>query len=59
MCYNCGCQMADNDMGEEKNITEKTFQDAAKAMGPSVEEAKTNTLELLHSRVAAIHYHHY
>ena len=51
MCYNCGCQMADNDMGEEKNITEKTFQDAAKAMGQSVEEAKKNTLELLQQEV--------
>ncbi|HET8675825.1 MAG TPA: hypothetical protein VFO63_08575 [Blastocatellia bacterium] len=43
--------MADNDMGEEKNITEKTFQDAAKAMGQSVEEAKKNTLELLQQEV--------
>jgi hypothetical protein len=51
MCYNCGCQMSDNDMGEEKNITEKTFEDAAKAMGQSVEEAKKNTLELLQQEV--------
>jgi hypothetical protein len=43
--------MTDNDMGEEKNITEKTFQDAAKAMGQSVEEAKKNTLELLQQEV--------
>jgi hypothetical protein len=47
MCYNCGCQMSDNDMGSEKNITEKTFEEAAKAMGQSVEEAKRNTLEML------------
>jgi len=47
MCYNCGCQMPDNDMGDPKNITNKTFEDAAKAAGQSPEEAKQNTLELL------------
>ena len=47
MCYNCGCEMPDNDMGDPKNITDKTFEDAAKAMDQSVEEAKRFTLELL------------
>lgn len=47
MCYNCGCEMPDNDMGDPKNITDKTFEEAAKAMDQSVEEAKKNTLELL------------
>ncbi len=47
MCYNCGCQMPDNDMGDPKNITNKTFEEAAKAAGQSPEEAKQNTLELL------------
>ena len=47
MCYNCGCQMPDNDMGNPNNITNKTFQEAAKAAGQSVEEAKKNSLELL------------
>jgi hypothetical protein len=47
MCYNCGCQMPDNDMGNPKNITNKTFEEAAKAAGQSVEEAKKNALELL------------
>lgn len=47
MCYNCGCQMPDNDMGNSKNITNKTFEEAAKAAGQSVEEAKKNALELL------------
>jgi hypothetical protein len=47
MCYNCGCQMPDNDMGDPKNITNKTFEDASKAAGQSPEEAKRNTLELL------------
>lgn len=49
MCYNCGCQMPDNDMGDPKNITNKTFEEAATASGQSVGEAKENTLELLKS----------
>lgn len=47
MCYNCGCQMPDNDMGHPENITDKTFEEAAKAAGESVGEAKKNTLALL------------
>jgi hypothetical protein len=47
MCYNCGCQMPDNDMGNPDNITNKTFEEAAKAAGQSVEEAQQNTSELL------------
>jgi hypothetical protein len=47
MCYNCGCKMPDNDMGDPKNITNKTFKEAAEAAGQSEEEAKRNTLELL------------
>ena len=47
MCYNCGCGMTDDDMGSPKNITDKTFEEAAKASNQSVEEAKKSTLELL------------
>jgi hypothetical protein len=39
--------MPDNDMGNPKNITNKTFEEAAKAAGETPEEAKKNTLELL------------
>jgi hypothetical protein len=53
MCYNCGCEMPDNDMGNPKNITNKTFEEAAKAMEQSVEEAKRFTLELLKSELEA------
>ena len=31
MCYNCGCQRPNDDMGNPKNITNKTFEEAAKA----------------------------
>jgi hypothetical protein len=52
MCYNCGCQMPDNDMGDPKNITNKTFNEASKAAGQSAEEAKKNTLDLLQKTLA-------
>ncbi len=51
MCYNCGCEMPDNDMGDPKNITDKTFEEAAKAMDQPVEEAKRFTLELLQKQL--------
>ncbi len=53
MCYNCGCQMPNNDMGNQKNITNKTFEEAAKAMWQSVKESKKNALELLEKVLAA------
>jgi hypothetical protein len=39
--------MPDNDMGNPQNITNKTFEEAAKAAGQNPEEAKKNTLDLL------------
>ena len=39
--------MPDDDMGHPENITKKTFEEAAKAEGQTVEEAKRNTLALL------------
>lgn len=47
MCYNCGCQMPDNDMGKPSNITNKTLEAAAKGEGQSVEQARKNALDLL------------
>ena len=47
MCYNCGCQMPNNDMGKAENITNKTFEEAAEAMGLSARKSKQNALELL------------
>lgn len=47
MCYNCGCGKPGDDMGNPKNITDKTFEEAAKASRKSPEEVKRNTLELL------------
>lgn len=39
--------MPDDDMGNPKNITTKTFEEAAEASNQSAEEAKKNTLDLL------------
>jgi len=55
MCYNCGCGMPDDDMGQGhagfdpdgKSITNKTFEEAAKSQGMNSDEAKKNTLKLL------------
>ncbi len=47
MCYNCGCQSATATGGDSRNITDKTFEEAAKAAGQTVQQAKENTLQLL------------
>ena len=47
MCYNCGCGMPNNDMGNPNNITNKTFEEAAKAMNQSTADAKKNARDLL------------
>ncbi len=47
MCYNCGSGKPDNDMGDPRNITDKTFEEAAKVSKQSPKEAKNNTLESL------------
>ena len=52
MCFNCGCQMPNNDMGKPENITNETFQKAAAAMGMSIKESRENALELLEKLLA-------
>jgi hypothetical protein len=47
MCYNCGCGLPDNDMGDSNNITEATFKKAAQASSTTVEEAKKAVLQEL------------
>ena len=51
MCYNCGCGSPVDDMGNPDNITNSTFQKAAKASSQDEKEAKKNTLELLKTEV--------
>jgi hypothetical protein len=47
MCYTCGCGNPDDSMGDPRNITNKTFEEAAKAAEETPEEAKKNALKLL------------
>lgn len=47
MCYNCGCGNPNDDMGHPDNITNTTFDKAAKAEGQTRTEAMMKTLELL------------
>ncbi len=53
MCYNCGCQMPNNDMGKEENITTETFETAAAAMDMSADESRQNAYDLLARVLAA------
>lgn len=51
MCYNCGCDNPDDDMGNPDNITNDTFEKASKAWGQTKTEAMKNTLKLLAKKV--------
>lgn len=61
MCYNCGCGMPDDDMGQGhagvdpngKSITTKTFKAAADSQNMDEQAAKKNTLELLEKQLKA------
>ncbi len=53
MCYNCGCGMADEDHGNPKNITTKTFEEAGKVNNMKADEAKEHTKELLENETVA------
>lgn len=51
MCYNCGCGMPDDDMGDPNNITNETIKKAAQASNQTEEDAKKNMLKLLQKEV--------
>jgi hypothetical protein len=53
MCYNCGCGMPNNDMGKPENITNKTFEKAAAAMGQTAKEGEKNARDLLEKVLAS------
>ena len=58
MCYNCGCEAPDDDMGKGKiseggvALTDEDFKLLAEKWGMSEEEAKRNTFELLKKQLA-------
>ena len=53
MCYNCGCQLPNEDMGKGKvsqgggSLTDDDFKVMGEKWGMSTEEMKKNTYELL------------
>jgi hypothetical protein len=47
MCYNCGCQRKDDEMGHNENITRETIAKAALVMEMNGEETLKNMMELL------------
>ena len=53
MCYNCGCGMPNNDMGKPENITNQTFEKAARVMGQTEKDGKKNAQALLEKVLAA------
>ena len=57
MCYNCGCQMPDDDMGKGKvsegggSLTEADLKKMAGKWGMTLEETKKNISDLLKSEM--------
>lgn len=53
MCYNCGCQIPNDDMGKGKlnqgggSLTEDDFKVMAEKWGMSLKDSKKNVYELL------------
>jgi hypothetical protein len=51
MCFNCGCDEPDNNMGKTSlvgaSLVESSFEEMAKEWGMSVEETKENVYKLL------------
>lgn len=55
MCFNCGCGLPDDDMGQGvagveakgKSITTKTFEEAAKSQGMTTKDAMKETRNLI------------
>ncbi len=50
MCYNCGCQNPDDDMGDVNNITNSTLHHVAEHWGKSFEEARLTLLQALENQ---------
>ena len=52
MCWNCGCMMPDNDMGNEDNITTEKLRKAAKAGGnKTLQQLMTNVIKTYDSKI--------
>lgn len=59
MCYNCGCQIPNDDMGKGKlsqgggSLTEDDLKLITEKWGMSLEETKRNVYELLKKQLEA------
>ena len=52
MCWNCGCMMPDNDMGNKDNITTEKLRKAAKAGGnKTLQQLMTNVIKTYDSKI--------
>lgn len=51
MCYNCGCDIPDDNMGKPDlkgaSLTDASFEEMANEWGMTIEETKKNVYELL------------
>lgn len=47
MCYNCGCELPDDDMGHHDNITNHTFHHLAEKIDKSEDETKKMVMEAI------------
>jgi hypothetical protein len=47
MCYNCGCKIPDDEMGDSRNITIETFESLAKKWKISSKDARNKVFNYL------------
>ncbi|MBI3290600.1 hypothetical protein HYZ78_04350 [Candidatus Microgenomates bacterium] len=52
MCYNCGCELPEDDMGHSDNITNETFRHVAEHEGVTFEEIQHMVLDNLKKELA-------
>lgn len=50
MCYNCGCQNPEDNMGDVNNITEGTLKHLSEHWGKSLQDTKLTLLKLLETQ---------
>lgn len=55
MCYNCGCDIPDDNMGKSDlkgaSLTDVSFEEMAREWGMTVEETKINVYKLLKKQI--------
>ncbi len=47
MCYNCGCMLPDDDMGNPQNVTNKTWEELASKKGTTADKLKQEAYDAL------------